>query len=314
VLLTALFTFSDLNESYHATSEGRPDLHRRTSSGAPPLPPKPELRVGVERIAEMQAYKGEVNELVVEDEGEIEDYAGHGWNLLKDEAMLFISVRSETMENVPRVLHVVEEIKRLRHKAGLDEEGELRQYVIYEQAKPKAKGPKIIRLDDPKGKGPDVEDYTPPTSLTVHLSKIDMPELKPRVNSQPPDKNIVKEWEKKEKGKGKEREREKEKEKGKDKRKEDEKNPKQSPSLPLGKRKPSSSPLKPPPSPRYTIPPPIPDDDQPTSNAWAFYPGLSLNQPPDRPQSGALNTAEPPPPPPQLSLMVSNLVGRFTKR
>ena len=31
----------------------------------------------------MQAYKGEVNELVVEDEGEIEDYAGHGWNLLK---------------------------------------------------------------------------------------------------------------------------------------------------------------------------------------------------------------------------------------
>lgn len=39
--------------------------------------------MGVERIAEMQAYKGEVNELVVEDEGEIEDYATHGWNLLK---------------------------------------------------------------------------------------------------------------------------------------------------------------------------------------------------------------------------------------
>ena len=31
----------------------------------------------------MQAYKGEVNELVVEDEGEVKDYAGHGWNLLK---------------------------------------------------------------------------------------------------------------------------------------------------------------------------------------------------------------------------------------
>lgn len=47
------------------------------------MPPKPEPRVGVERIAEMQAYKGEVNELVVEDEGEVEDYAAHGWNLLK---------------------------------------------------------------------------------------------------------------------------------------------------------------------------------------------------------------------------------------
>jgi hypothetical protein len=39
--------------------------------------------VGIERIAEMQAYKGEVNEVAVEVEGEVEDYAGHGWNLLK---------------------------------------------------------------------------------------------------------------------------------------------------------------------------------------------------------------------------------------
>jgi len=83
VILTALFTFSDLNESYHAASEGRPGYPRQTSSGAPPVPPRPEPRVGVERIAEMQAYKGEVNELVVEDEGEIKDYAAHGWNLLK---------------------------------------------------------------------------------------------------------------------------------------------------------------------------------------------------------------------------------------
>jgi hypothetical protein len=83
VLLTALFTFSDLNENYHAASEGRPGNPRRKSSGAPPVPPKPEPRVGVERIAEMQAYQGEVNELVVEDEGEIEDYAAHGWNLLE---------------------------------------------------------------------------------------------------------------------------------------------------------------------------------------------------------------------------------------
>ena len=32
--------------------------------------------------------------------------------------MLFISVRSATVEYVPKVLRVVEEIKRLRHKAG----------------------------------------------------------------------------------------------------------------------------------------------------------------------------------------------------
>lgn len=33
--------------------------------------------------------------------------------------MLFISIRSATVENVPKVLRVVEDIKRLRHKAGM---------------------------------------------------------------------------------------------------------------------------------------------------------------------------------------------------
>ena len=154
--------------------------------------------------------------------------------------MLFISVRSAAVENVPKVLRVVEEIKRLRHKAGtssprdlvvwcsesragMDEEGELHQYVIYEQVKPK--GPKVIRLDDPKGKNAEMGGYTPPTSLTVHLSKIDMPELKPRAA---PDKNVTKESDKKGKGKEKEKEKEKEKLAKKDKRKEDDKKPKKS--------------------------------------------------------------------------------------
>lgn len=91
----------------------------------------------------------------------------------------------------------------------MNEEGELHQYVIYEQAK--LKGPRIIRLDNPKGKNTEMENYTPPTSLTVHLSKIDMPELKPRTANQPPDKRIMKEWDKK----GREREKEKQKEKEK---------------------------------------------------------------------------------------------------
>lgn len=227
--------------------------------------------------------------------------------------MLFISVRSAMVENVPKVLRVVEEIRRLRHKAGmcclnlscltlrfrtgLDEEGQLHQYVIYEQVKPK--GPKIIKLDDPKGKNSDIENYTPPTSLTVHLSKIDMPELKPRVNSQPPGKDIVKEWEKK--GKNKDKEKEKGKPTKKDKRKEDEKKPKSSPSP------------KPPQSPEYSTPPPIPEHSRPNSNLWALYPSL-FNQAPYPQESGALNTAAPTPPPPQFSSVVSSLVGRFARR
>ena len=192
----------------------------------------------------------------------------------------------------------------------MDEEGELHQYVIYEQAKPK--GPKIIKLDDPKAKNAEMENYTPPTSLTVHLSKIDMPELKPRTTSQPPDKNVTK-------GKGKGREKEKEMEKGKpakkDKRKEDGKKQKPSPSPPPNKlAKPSGSSSKPPSS-GHPASPPIPHHSRPPPNMWAQYPS-QWNQPPHQ-QSGALNIVTPPPPPPQLGSVVSNLMGRldrFTKR
>lgn len=167
----------------------------------------------------------------------------------------------------------------------MDEEGELHQYVIYEQGKPK--GPKIIKLDNPKGKNADIQSYTPPTSLTVHLSKIDMPELKPRTNSQPLDKNIMKEWEKREKNK----DREKGKPTKKDKRREDEKKPKRTPSPPL----------------------PIPDNSRSTSNAWALYPSI-FNQSPYPQQSGASDTTASSSAPPQLSSVVSSLVGRFARR
>ncbi|KAG6870643.1 hypothetical protein C0992_012806, partial [Termitomyces sp. T32_za158] len=42
----------------------------------------------------------------------------------------------------------------------------------------KKKGPRRINLDNVKP--PTTATYTPPTSLTVHLSKIDMPELQPK--------------------------------------------------------------------------------------------------------------------------------------
>ena len=58
----------------------------------------------------------------------------------------------------------------------------MHQYVIYEQQKPK--GPKRINLNDLDGKPTD--RYSPPTSLAIHLSKIDMPELKPRSTASSP--------------------------------------------------------------------------------------------------------------------------------
>lgn len=38
---------------------------------------------------------------------------------IQDDAMLFITVKSSEAEQVPKVLQVVEETKRIRYKAGL---------------------------------------------------------------------------------------------------------------------------------------------------------------------------------------------------
>lgn len=131
--------------------------------------------MGVERIAEMQAYKGEVNEVVVGDEGEIKDDAGHSWNLLKvkllvrlpvdlelmriccwDEAMLFICMRSSTMENVPTVLHVLEEIKWLRHKAGMYSHEFFRRFILRMSCRPR-RGRQVASIRDlqTEAKGPE---------------------------------------------------------------------------------------------------------------------------------------------------------------
>ncbi|KAL1696634.1 hypothetical protein GGG16DRAFT_43292 [Schizophyllum commune] len=182
VILTALLTFQDANDAYHAT----PPTPSRQSSGPtpseaaappPPPPPRPEPKSGVDRIAELQAIRGELNEVAVEDEGSFEDYARYSANLLADEAMLFITIRSSEASQVPKVLQVVEETKRIRHKAGIYDEDELHQYVVYDTVK--AKGPRRINLDD---EDPAKTKYTPPNSLSVHLSKIPMPELQPKAS------------------------------------------------------------------------------------------------------------------------------------
>ncbi|KAG6837359.1 hypothetical protein H0H93_010961 [Arthromyces matolae] len=218
VILTALLTFADTNEAYHTPQETMRNVGR-TATGpppsnppavpqsiqlaqeAPPPPPKPAPKTGVERIAEMQATLGEYNEITVGEEGQIQQYAEYCSRLLevhssqfcfhaafppdeslapfKDEAMLFVTIRSGASEQVPKVLQVVEETKRIRHKAGL-EDAELHQYVVYDTAQ--KKGPRRINLDD---NVKPTTTYTPPTSLTVHLSKIDMPELQPKPSERP---------------------------------------------------------------------------------------------------------------------------------
>ncbi|KAM6496979.1 hypothetical protein JOM56_007452 [Amanita muscaria] len=205
VILTALLTFQDLAEinPSDALAKGRKvsdgQLATSPTNGLPapmpintidlmpppPPPPKPAPKTGIDRIAEIQALRGEINEVVVEDEGTVADYAQYCFNLLEDDAMLFITVKSAGAEQVPKVLQVVEEAKRTRHKNSQGEESEMHQYVLYDVEKPK--GPKRINLDD-FDHNKNRDKYKPPSNLTIHLSKIDMPELQPK--PQQGDKNF----------------------------------------------------------------------------------------------------------------------------
>lgn len=154
VMLTSLFTFHDLNDNstdlaqpssppVPAVGSGPPPLYRSgstespnaasqsamlsnipaassssTSPTIPHLPPKPHIpqNTGLDRVAEMHAIRGDVNEITVEDEGSVEDYAAYAAGLLEDEAMLFITIQSAESRNVGKVLRVVEDVKRRRHK------------------------------------------------------------------------------------------------------------------------------------------------------------------------------------------------------
>ena len=62
--------------------------------------------------------EGEANEVEVGDEASVEDYAQYAEGLLKDDAMLFITLTSASAAQVPKVLQVVEQTKRLRHISG----------------------------------------------------------------------------------------------------------------------------------------------------------------------------------------------------
>lgn len=91
VLLTALLTFQDVSDAYHepnVTATATPHTSAPISTtppaaAAPTPPPKPVPKKGIERIAELQLGRGQVNEVTVLEEGAITDYAKHCARLLQ---------------------------------------------------------------------------------------------------------------------------------------------------------------------------------------------------------------------------------------
>ncbi|KAG8754216.1 hypothetical protein FRC12_011268 [Ceratobasidium sp. 428] len=184
VLVASLLSFQDQSDEYRtraaaadAATGGLRAYSRQssTSGSAPALPPKP----GEAMVVKLQSsHKHEPNEIIVGSEGAIDEYVDLACNLLQDDSMMFITIRALDAAQVQRVVQVAEETKRTRRRARYEEE--LHQYLRYEDEKQEApKGPKVIKLDGSPPKESSVKAYTPPKTLTIHLSKIPMPELMP---------------------------------------------------------------------------------------------------------------------------------------
>jgi hypothetical protein len=83
-LLTTLLTFQDLSVPNNAPSTepsvpSPPSVHVEP---APPLPPRPAPKTGVDRVAEMHAMRYEPNEVTVDGEGSVDDYGEYAEGLL----------------------------------------------------------------------------------------------------------------------------------------------------------------------------------------------------------------------------------------
>ena len=124
-MLTALLTFQDTNEAYHAPTPTPPVVAAstkpvtpapeanvpHTSSNIPPqnngpppvIPPKPAPKTGVERVAELHMIRslpgeGEANEVEIGLEGNVNDYAKYAESLLKVSSLCWGGVQNMCLD------------------------------------------------------------------------------------------------------------------------------------------------------------------------------------------------------------------------
>ena len=81
-LLTTLLTFQDLSTAHNTPSAETSVPSSVQIEDAPPLPPRPAPKTGVDRVAEMHAMRYEPNEVTVDGEGSVENYGEYAEGLL----------------------------------------------------------------------------------------------------------------------------------------------------------------------------------------------------------------------------------------
>jgi hypothetical protein len=81
-LLTTLLTFQDLSAAHNTPSAESSVPSPAHAEDAPPVPPRPAPKTGVDRVAEMHAMRYEPNEVTVDGEGSVENYGEYAEGLL----------------------------------------------------------------------------------------------------------------------------------------------------------------------------------------------------------------------------------------
>ncbi|KAL1684235.1 hypothetical protein EV122DRAFT_200332 [Schizophyllum commune] len=198
VILTALLTFQDYNIAAKAPkgSTSATTTPSRTNSAdalAAPMPvtaaavatsppsassipahfvdaPPPSA---INRVAEAERGRALFSVVRVEDDMNVKGYSQFCCNLLKDDTLMYITVKSSTAKHVDKTMKVAEKVNKNYRKVAKKDSTDLHQYVSWDF--PAAE-------DDKKGKKKSKKG-TPPTGVIVHLSKKAMPELEPKLST-----------------------------------------------------------------------------------------------------------------------------------
>ncbi|KAJ9103811.1 hypothetical protein QFC21_002273 [Naganishia friedmannii] len=164
---------------------------KRVANGTPPsISSQPATTTDPELLnLEALNFNADPNEMYIPASAPTDQYVSRCVDMLGDDSMLFVILRSASPQAVRKVIDVADGAKKARHRKGLDQEGRgLYQYVIeseesVEQNKNGGgfRGPRVIKLDDSPASKQETK-YSPPRNITIYLSKIELPDLQPRSN------------------------------------------------------------------------------------------------------------------------------------
>ncbi|KAJ9120081.1 hypothetical protein QFC22_002979 [Naganishia vaughanmartiniae] len=137
---------------------------KRVANAAPsPIPSQPVTTTDPELLnLEALNFNADPNEMYIPASAPSEQYISRCVDMLGDDSMLFVILRSASPQAVRKVIEIVDGAKSMSTNPILSDGNE----VLTDP----------VRLDREK-------KYSPPQNITIYLSKIELPDLQPKSNS-----------------------------------------------------------------------------------------------------------------------------------